>query len=408
MDNKSSESKSKKILAALKYKINAFKKRIGMLDKKTPISFELSEFMQETQLALQKLPLNYQKLYELKPAEENFFINREKEIEKLKKSFTNWTKDRFVTCAVIGEKGSGVTSTLNYFLRTIKGTEVIRCELHEKIYAKDKYFTFFNSLLKTDGIGTNKELIDFLNNTHSAKIIIIENLQHMFLKQIGGFEAMKMLFELVSYTTKKVFWVGVFTPVSWNYLDKTLSISNYFTSEIEMKQLSYGTIKDIIFKRNECEKHFVRFSPKEETLESKSFKKLDEKEKQLFLQEQFFKILHRLSNGNISLAQLYWVRAIETIDEQTINIKEIDNLDYYFIKNLSVKALFTLQTLLLHDGLTLHDFAIATNESEIECRKMLMPMLERGLLIQEHQKYNINPVIYKPVYDYLSSKNFIH
>ncbi|MDA3946952.1 MAG: hypothetical protein PF439_09780 [Helicobacteraceae bacterium] len=89
-------------------------------------------------------------------------------------------------------------------------------------------------------------------------------------------------------------------------------------------------------------------------------------------------------------------------------IKEIDDFDYSFIKNLSSEALFTMQALILHDGLTINDFAVVMHESITESRKILMPMLERGLLIQPHEKYNINPAIYKPVYDYLSSKNFIH
>lgn len=408
MSDKSNESKNKKFLSFFKDKIKEFKKSIGIVDKKEPISFELSEFIQETESALQELPQNYKNLYELKPAQEYFFVNRKNEIEKLEKSFTNWTKNRFVTCALIAEKGSGVTSLLNNFLEKIPQIDTIRGEMHEKIYTKESYFEFFNSLLNTQNITTNKELIDFLNNSQSAKIIIIENLHHMFLKKVGGFESIKLLFELISYTTKKVLWIGNFTPETWSYLDKAISISNYFTSEIAMQELNHEIIKEILFRRNKYEDLTIEFIPQEDTLESKIFEKLDDDEKQPYLEERFFKLLYKLSYGNISLALLYWVRAIDKIDEQTIFVKEIEDLDYSFIKNLSAKSLFTLQALMLHDGLTLHDFAIVMNESSEECRKILMPMLEKGLLIQPYKKYNINPAIYKQVHNYLSSKNFIH
>lgn len=396
------------ILEFLKNKIEQFKKALGIVDKKVLISFELSEFMQETESALQNIPQNYKRLYELHPAEMQFFVNREKEIGELQKSFTNWAKNRFVTCAIIGEKGCGVSSMLNSFLADIPQTDIIRGELREKIFTEEDYFKYFNTLLKTQDITTNKELIDFLNNTQSAKIIILENLHHMFLKKVGGFESIKMLFELISYTTKKVLWIGVFTPETWSFLAKTISISNYFTSEIFMEPLSHANIKETLSKRNEYENLKTEFLPTEESLKSMTFENLGDEQKQAFLSERFFKQLHKLSNGNISLAMLYWIRAIEKIEENIIYIKGIDNVEYSFIKNLSSEALFTLQALILHDGLTLHDFSIVMNEPHEECRKMLMPMLEKGLLIQPHKKYNINPAIYQQVHDHLSSKNFIH
>lgn len=407
-DDNSIESKYKNFLSFIKEKIGGLKKIVGVVDEKTPISFKISEFMQEVDYALENLPQKYKNLYELKPAKNLFFLNRDAEIQKLETSFDNWRKNRFVTCAIIGEKGCGVTSTLNSFLKKIPKIDTIRADLSEKIYTDEKYFSFFNSLLETKGIQSNKELIEFLNAAQEDKIIIIENLHHMFLKKVGGFESMEMLFELISHTTKKVLWIGVFTPQTWNYLDKTIAISNYFTNEIVMEQLGYETIKDIILKRINDESTKIEFTPNEETKESKSFQNLDDDEKQLYLQERFFKLLHKHSNGNISLAQLYWIRSMSATDEKNLTIKEIDDFDYSFIKNLSAEALFALQALILHDGLTIGDFAVVMHESKAECRKILISMLERGLLIQPHKKYNINPAIYKPVHDYLSSKNFIH
>ena len=407
-NDKSQITQSANFLSFIKNKIDELKKLAGVVDKKEPISFKISEFMQEVSSSLEALPKEYKNLYELKPAEGDFFINRDVEVQKLELSYENWMKDRFVTCAIIGEKGCGVTSTLNAFLKKIPQIETIRADLNQKIYTNEKYFTFFNSLLKTEDIKSNKGLIDYLNDTQDNKIIIIENLHHMFLKKVGGFESMEMLFELLSYTTKKVLWIGVFTPQTWNYLDKTIAISNYFTSEIIMEQLSYETIKQIILKRIDCELTRVEFIPNEETKESKTFQNLNQDEQQPFLEGKFFKLLHKLSNGNISLAQLYWIRSISTNDEKGLSVKEIDDFDYTFIKNLSSEALFTLQALILHDGLTIKDFTTVMHESLSESRKILMPMLERGLLIQPSKKYNINPAIYKPVHDYLSSKNFIH
>ena len=141
-------TESKNLFSFIKKKVEELKKLVGVVDQKAPISFELSEFMQEFNSSFEELPNQYKKLYNLKSAPEDFFLNREKEISKLENSFENWIKNRFVTSAIIGEKGCGITSTLDAFLRKIPETKSIKIELNEKIYNSDKYFKFFNSILK--------------------------------------------------------------------------------------------------------------------------------------------------------------------------------------------------------------------------------------------------------------------
>lgn len=390
--------------------IREIKIRTGFLSEKSAVSFELSEFLNEAQLTLKKLPFVYQRLYQLLPThEERFFVNRIKELDLLGKTFDNWEKDRFVTCAVIGEKGSGTTSLINYFLRNIPpGLPITRHILGQKIYTAEQYFTFFNFLLGTTDITSNQNFIGTLNEAPGKRIIILENLQHMFLKKVHGFKAMKMLFELMAHTSRKVMWIGVYTPISWEYLDKTIAVSNYFTDEIRLEKMSDDIIREIIYKRNRLSGYQIRFLPTEEITLSKSFQKLDDPGKQRYLERHFFSNLNQLANGNISLAQLYWLRSTSSVDEQAISISMMGRLDYSFIKGISGHSLFALQVLLLHDGLTLEDFAKSMNESVTVCRNLLIPMMEKGFLIRPKQKFNINPIIYKPVTDYLASRNFIH
>ena len=390
--------------------INKIKKRLGFAVRKQTVTFELSEFILETQSSLNKLPFVYQRLYQLKPTdEERFFVNRQGELQLLHESYENWKKNRFITTAVIGEKGSGVTSLINFFLQGISSeSEIVRYTLGEKLYKQEDYFRFFSSLPDVKEVSTNHDLINQLNQTPGAKIIVIENLQHMFLKKVHGFESLELLFELMSNTSKKIMWIGAFTPHSWEYLEKSVCISNYFTNEIRLEKLSDDIIRGIIYKRNRLSGYKIGFIPDQEIAASKAFVKLSETAKQNYLQKIFFTNLNRLANGNISLAQMYWLRSTQKVDERTIHIAAIGGLDFSFIKSLSSDSLFALQVLLLHDGLKLQDFAVVMNQPESVSRNLLIPMLEKGLLIRPREKFNINPMIFKYVASYLSSKNFIH
>ena len=92
----------------------------------------------------------------------------------------------------------------------------------------------------------------------------------------------------------------------------------------------------------------------------------------------------------------------------TLELSSVYEISADKMKKLSTEDLFVLQTLILHDGLTLENYSNASDETKHLCRKKFMVMLEKGILIQPKQKFNINPIIYEHIHNYLSSKNYIH
>ncbi|MBE0638501.1 MAG: hypothetical protein IH598_08275 [Bacteroidales bacterium] len=402
--------KTRNLESFIRLKVDEYSIRFGFITVKKFVTFELTEFISQTQEAVSKLPFVYQRIYALKPTdEERFFVNRNNELNQLTQALDNWNKERFINTAIIGEKGSGVTSLINYFLRGINNDiPVIQCNVSEKVYTPEKYLSFFSQLLGQPAFGSNQEVIEYFKKSGSVRIIVMENLQHFFLKRVGGFDCINMFFDLMTNTIRNVFWIGTFTGHTWNFLDKTIQISNFFTDEIFIEPMSKETIEEIIFKRNRLSGYQIFFEPNANNLQDKAFQKMDDDSKQLFLRRQYFAHLRRMSSGNISLAQLYWLRSTLSVTEQNISIEAITDKDFTFVKSLTDPDLFVLQTLLLHDGLTLEDFALVMNKNINVSRNLMIPMYEKGILIRPKSKFTINPLIYKPVTDYLASRNFIH
>ncbi len=390
--------------------IAEIKKQLGLHVEKVQISHELPEFIRQTELALKKLPFVYQRLYQLTPTdEERFFVNRQTELEDLDKAFSDWNKERFVTTALISEKGNGVTSLLMIFLSKIEtDIPIIHQSSANKIYTREAYFTFFAEIFQQNKFDSNEEIIDFLNNRTEPLILILESLHHFFIKKVNGFECQKMLFELMSRTSKKVFWIGSYTIHSWEYLKKTVGVSEHFIREIELQKFDGESLDDVIFKRNNLSGYKIKFEPSRENRQSKSFQKMNEEERQSFLRKQFFIELNQMSNGNVSLAQLYWLRSTHSVSDDTINIASLREIDVSFVKDLPREHLFAMHSLLIHDGLRVEDYARSLNLPENNCRNILIPMLEKGLLIRPKEKYNINPIIFRQVVSLLKSHNFIN
>jgi regulator of sigma D len=385
------------------------KARIGFVENKKYVTFELSEFINETQEVLKKLPFVYQRLFQLTPTDESrFFVNREKELGELKQSLVDWQKDRFVTVAIIGDKGSGVTSLLNYFIATNDiSLKIDRETISQKLHTKQQYLDFFSQLFQQETFESNQAIIEYLNKKSERRMVVLENLHHLYLKEVNGFDNLQRLFELMSNTMKKILWIGAITEHVWAYLSRTIYISNYFTNEVLLTALSPETLEEIITRRNKISGFRLNFIPEAEVAESKAFAVLSDTEKQQMLRKNLFKKLSRLSYGNISLAQLYWLRLTREVKDNTIDIGYFKEIDFSFIKELSAEELFVMQTIILHDGLLLEDFAKVMDKTEAASKNILVPMLEKGLLIRPRQKYNINPIIFNPVVSYLQSRNFI-
>ncbi|WP_372642110.1 hypothetical protein [Ancylomarina sp.] len=390
--------------------IAEIKKYLGVNVDKVQISHELPEFIRQTELALKKLPFVYQRLYQLTPTDEDrFFVNRQTELESMEQAFDDWGKERFVTTALISEKGNGATSLLKIFLNKIEtDIPIIHQSSDKKIYNTQAYFAFFAEIFEQDKFESNEEVIDFLNNRTDNLILIIESLHHFFIKKVNGFECQKMLFELMSRTSKKVFWIVSYTIHSWEYLKKTLRVSEHFTREIQLQKFDGEMLDEVIFKRNNLSGYKIEFEPSKENLNSKTFQKMDDDERQSYLRKHFFIELNQMSNGNVSLAQLYWLRSTCSVSDDAINISSLREIDASFVKDLPAEHLFAMHTILIHDGLKLEDYALSLNLPESNCRNILIPMLEKGLLIRPKEKFNINPIIFRQVVSLLKSHNLIN
>jgi hypothetical protein len=135
---------------------------------------------------------------------------------------------------------------------------------------------------------------------------------------------------------------------------------------------------------------------------------MDDEKRQEFLRKGFFSNLNKSCNGNISLALLYWLRSTHEVSEESITIANLREIDLSFIKAFSANYLFTLHAIIIHDGLTLEDYSNLFNTTPHLARNVLIPMLEKGLLIRPKEKFNINPLIFRQVAQVLRSKNFIN
>src|SRR5690554_1568885 len=390
--------------------IKSLLEKHGVIESENRLTAELSDFLYQADEAVEKLPYVYRRLYRIQPLEEEvFFEGRSAELTQLKKAYQNWQSGSLSSCSIVGEKGSGASSLINFFSKEIAAEKLLKHKLDRSYSSEDDFITFFQEVLQDNKINSFDDTVKKIENS-DYDCIVLEDLQNFYLKKIHGFNALELLFELISTTARKVFWVIEITTYAWTYLENTLNIQSYFKYNIKLSNLTDEQIIQLIMRRHRVSGYNLKFKPKEQgRKESRKLKRMgDEEEKQAYLKKQFFSHLNNFAQSNISLALIYWLRSTHDVDENTIFIGNVEQMQYDFVNKLNELSIFTLHALLIHDSLNITEHAVLFHQSEHQSKMTLLVLEDRGILKKEEGRYTINRLLYRQVVNALRKKNIIH
>jgi hypothetical protein len=367
----------------------------------------VSDFLNESNQVIEGLPVIYKRLYAIEPLTDMvLFEGRETEIEKVRKAYVAWTDGKYSSVLVTAEKWSGMTSLINYAVKNIKFNHVpLRTELS---FNDPNPEALFQSLSEIIGLETtDKQAIIEHLNASKKRIIIFENLQKLFIREMHGQKALMEFVDIMTATQKNVFWIGSMSIYTFNYLEKSLKMSAFFSYHIPLEPLSDAEISQLIIKRNRISGFKIKFEASDKDANDKKFKKLIETERQQFLKERFFKELNNFAKSNISMALMFWLLSTKKVDDQTIVIKNFKKPDLSFLASLKSDRVFVLQALIMHDGLKVEQVANVLSYSLRKTKFLLLELLEDGVLTEKEGKYLVNPIIYRNTVQLLKSKNLL-
>ncbi|GAB3337818.1 hypothetical protein GCM10027429_22710 [Marivirga atlantica] len=369
---------------------------------------EVSDFLNIAKKTIDGLPLIYKRLYAIEPLDDTvLFEGREKELERFNSAYTAWQEGHYGDVILTGEKWSGMTSLINYVLKTVKLKHAfVRLSFTGNQIDRNVLIDKFAQTLKQPDIDSADKLIAYLNGG-TKRIIIVEDLQNLYLRVIGGQKALIELIDIIAATQKNIFWMVSVSLYAYRYLERTLKINAFFSYPIVLEQMDADTISKLVIKRNRVSGFKINFEAPAELADDKKFKKLNDEEKQEFLRSKFFKELHSFSKSNVSMALMYWLLSTKSVDGHSITIKSFEKPDFSFLNSLQADRVFLLHALILHDGLNVMQAARVLNMNEQKVRFMIIEMLEDGVLIEEEDFFLVNPIIFRNTVQLLKVKNLI-
>ena len=385
------------------------RKQFGLTESGESIQSEISDFLSNANSPLEKLPYIYRRLFQLSPLEnDRLYISRESEESQLQKAYTNWQNGGFAPVIISGEKGGGITSFLNIALKKLENEITInRLSINSSVCDQQDLLKILADLFVPGKFLGVEELINYLNSEENRQIIVIENLQHMYLRSVKGFNCLKTLTDLISKTSKNIFWITSSTLYANEFLNKTIRLNDIFGYHITLKQLQSNQIIEIIKKRNAISGYNLVYEYDIGITRKKDFEKLTYEEKQSLLEKEFFNSLNKFAQSNISLALLFWLRSIKEIQERKVCINSDLEISNTLLNSLSSEKVFVLQSLVLHDGLRVPDLAKTINHSLTETNQLTQILYDDGVLVKNDGVFLINPLLYRHSITLLKSKNLL-
>lgn len=358
------------------------------------------------------LPFIYKRLFDRDfSIDERFYVPPKNTMEMIANSYDQWKRGLSANVAIVGEKGSGKTTMIRFIKK-----DILKEADHNEVFF-DKTFSDKNELLKklcaalkfkqTDSV---EEFLEKVEKKKGPSVLIVENLQNIFIRNINGYEALEAFWVIMSSTIDKIFWVVSSSRYSWNFFVKMSSADQYFSHVLYADKLDETEIKEAILTRHKSSGYELHFEPGDSMKKSRAYKKLlgDPKKSQELVRENYFSKLSNICEGNTSIAMIFWLQSIKEFDNQRFVFRPLEVAEVDKLEVPSREVLFTLAALVIHDTLNKEEVALALHEDLSASRLMLARLKTKGIVYASKSGYNLNHLVYRQVVRLLKRRNIIH
>lgn len=328
-------------------------------------------------LSKKEMPTIYRRLFRFEAVDDpRFLIGRAEELAAIAEARTNWESGRRVAILITGPRGSGKTSLINCVLkRHLAGVEIIRGDFGERITSVEHLHAHLARLF---GVDSSDELEPFL--LERRRIIILEEIERLFLRQIGHYVAVRELQRLMAATCSTTFWILAGNQVAFHFLDPAVQFGNSFSHRINVGNVSRDTLQQAILLRHNLSGLRLEFAerPREETWMSRLQDKLAG---QIDAETQFFDTLFEESNGVFRTAFEIWLGHLDRVEAGSLYMKVLDIPDLEPVMEvLTQEDWFALKAILQHGSLTPEEHAVIFLETTSASRARFDQLLAREII----------------------------
>jgi len=322
------------------------------------------------------LPDGYLERFSIHPLESAAQLKgREEALIPLQTAYDNW-KITHTPLLVVGDIGEGTSSLMYSSASIYENLKFV--DSNTAIHSEEKLVSLLKKAFDLDQTYPNVNAIkDDLLTKDQNYVVVFENIERMFLREINGFRLIEEFLLFVHRTKLQVYWIVTINKYSNYYLSNVKLFSSNFSSTIRLAPLANELLRKEIIERNEGFK-LVYLKPRKLTKKfNKQLKKAEKEERQELLQAEFERLLYLYAKGNISRAISFAKLSAIRVKDDVIYLKPYQQKP---IAHLTLNELFLIEALFQHSRLTILEFNRILRNTKRETRLAIEKLLEQNLI----------------------------
>jgi len=318
-----------------------------------------------------------------------------------------WLADRTEenTLLLTGDRGAGKSRVLLRLEQLLAeeqpGILVRRVEIPAKTLSAQATLALIGQVLETD-LSDGPAALVKSDERRQPTVVILDNVQNFFLRQVGGFDALDALLRLTNSRLRNIFWLVVINRQSWAYLSNAYGGDYQFRNRVIAKPFSQNDIRSLILSRNHLSGCRIRYDDILIATRGPEAGNIRNAE------QLYFSLLWDASLGNPRLALHLWLTSVRMEGRQVV-VGLPATVSGATLEQLSNELHFVYAAIVIHENVTSEELVAATALSENLVRSALKTAFDAGFVERsEQRRYRILPLWYPVITRLLARKNLLH
>ena len=366
---------------------------------------------------LAALPSNFKQYFQDVPlTDEIYLIERERQQDlagEVIKHYVSWQASKKQgSIALIGESGVGKSTTLFQISERLfeicdhTETQPVSGQLIDKLTTKSEVCEFIAHLFDLPRIPKSKPALIKALMKQPPRAIVLDDCHSLFLRRIGGFDAIEFFLQIVNLTDGLHFWVLSFNHFSWSYLTRVKRREHYFGKVLQIQPWSESDIEELISKRTMmtgCKPNFTDLVVTRDEGEDISFEVVKSA-------RGYFRLLHEFCKGNPRVALLYWLRSLKPGEaDDIIQVGLFKMPPPRVTQTMADNYWFALTAIAQHGKLSTKEIAEIVNTDEGFCGMALNYFEEMDIIeLDAHGRASLRALYFRQVLKHLTDSNYLY